>query len=224
MGACVAEQRQRDELGRLGDPNDVIREVTQALVSASTQAEIERPEYDRFATSAVADAALVGDVPSETAQTDQRTVAGVSFGDGTDCDAGEGRRARCRGGVSPSNGVVVTGRANYRVLVSSASEARTLLGRFRTEFPATDLRAKRERDHPLEDGDSSSADHVAGLRDRQRECLESAYRAGYFEWPGHADVEEVAESMDITSPTIQAHVRKAQRTLFEDPIERNEGT
>jgi len=53
------------------------------------------------------------------------------------------------------------------------------------------------------------------MTDRQREALEVAYRAGYFHWPRETSAEGVADRLDITRPTLQAHLRKAQQHLLE---------
>ena len=53
------------------------------------------------------------------------------------------------------------------------------------------------------------------MTDRQREALEAAYRAGYFDWPRESTAEEVAESPDITSATLHSHLRKAESRLVE---------
>ncbi|MFB6151808.1 MAG: histidine kinase N-terminal 7TM domain-containing protein [Haloarculaceae archaeon] len=118
-------------------------------------------------------------------------------------------------------GTVAEGEATYDVLVPSASDGRTLLDRFSEAFPSMDLRSKRERDRPFEGPDGIAPDRLDDLTDRQREALEAAYRAGYFEWPRDSNAEEVAESMDIASPTLHSHLRKAQRTLLEDLFERD---
>jgi predicted DNA binding protein len=52
------------------------------------------------------------------------------------------------------------------------------------------------------------------LTDRQREALEAAYRAGYFEWPRESSAEEVAGTLDISRPTFQGHLRKAEDAVL----------
>jgi len=58
------------------------------------------------------------------------------------------------------------------------------------------------------------------LTDRQWATLSAAYHSGYFDWPRGSTAEEVADAMDVSSPTFHNHLRKAQRalleTLFED--------
>ena len=95
----------------------------------------------------------------------------------------------------------VSPEANVRAVVERLSEA----------FPETELLAKREVE-PMEE---PVLPDEADLTDRQREALEAAYRAGYFEWPRDSTAEDVAESLDITSPTLHGHLRKAENRLVE---------
>jgi predicted DNA binding protein len=52
------------------------------------------------------------------------------------------------------------------------------------------------------------------LTDRQTEILHTALLAGYFEWPRDSSAEDVAETVGITSSTLQYHLRNAQKTVF----------
>lgn len=51
---------------------------------------------------------------------------------------------------------------------------------------------------------------------RQRQAVEAASRAGSFDARSlpQSTVAEVANAMDITAPTLHAHLRKAQATLL----------
>jgi len=52
------------------------------------------------------------------------------------------------------------------------------------------------------------------LTDRQREVLEAAFRAGYYDWPRGSTAEELADSLELTGPTLHGHLRKAERTVL----------
>ncbi|MFC7027627.1 helix-turn-helix domain-containing protein [Halomicroarcula sp. GCM10025710] len=47
------------------------------------------------------------------------------------------------------------------------------------------------------------------MTDRQAEILRAAYLAGYYAWPRDTTAEELAESLDISSPTLHQHLRRA---------------
>lgn len=53
------------------------------------------------------------------------------------------------------------------------------------------------------------------LTTRQVEVLEAAYLAGYFAWPRDTTAEELADSLDISSPTLHQHLRRASLNLLE---------
>lgn len=52
------------------------------------------------------------------------------------------------------------------------------------------------------------------LTDRQREVLEAALEAGYYEWPRECTGEDVASELGITSATFSEHVNAAERKLL----------
>ncbi|MFD1571072.1 bacterio-opsin activator domain-containing protein [Halorubrum laminariae] len=55
--------------------------------------------------------------------------------------------------------------------------------------------------------------------DRQWTALSAAYHGGYFDWPRGSTAEEVADAMDVSSPTFHNHLRKAQRALLDGLFE-----
>ncbi len=52
------------------------------------------------------------------------------------------------------------------------------------------------------------------LTDRQRTVVETAYFAGFFEWPRATSGEDVAASLDISGPTFSQHLRAAENKIF----------
>lgn len=66
------------------------------------------------------------------------------------------------------------------------------------------------------DPDQSIRDELAtALTDRQQAVLDAAYFGGYFHWPRDSTAEEIADSLDISSPTFHQHLRHAQRKLLQ---------
>nr|WP_255457504.1 helix-turn-helix domain-containing protein [Halorussus sp. JP-T4] len=51
------------------------------------------------------------------------------------------------------------------------------------------------------------------MTEKQRTALQAAYFGGYYEYPRESTGEEVADSLDISSPTLHQHLRAAQRKL-----------
>ncbi|WP_336343845.1 bacterio-opsin activator domain-containing protein [Halalkalicoccus ordinarius] len=57
------------------------------------------------------------------------------------------------------------------------------------------------------------------LTKKQRAALETAYFAGYFDWPRTATGEEVADMLGIAAPTFANHLRVAERTILDAFLE-----
>ncbi|WP_440989035.1 bacterio-opsin activator domain-containing protein [Haloarchaeobius baliensis] len=93
---------------------------------------------------------------------------------------------------------------------------RSLIDSFEQTFDSVDLRAKRERKRPERRVSEFRSTLEEQLTDRQREALEAALQDGYFEWPRESDAEEIAATLDISSPTFHEHLRAAQQKLFTD--------
>lgn len=50
--------------------------------------------------------------------------------------------------------------------------------------------------------------------DRQREVLETAFEAGYYDWPRETSGEELADQLGISQPTLSEHLTTAERKLL----------
>lgn len=57
------------------------------------------------------------------------------------------------------------------------------------------------------------------LTEKQRVALETAYAAGYFDWPRGSTGEEIADRLDISPATLNQHLRTAERKFFESMFE-----
>ena len=104
-----------------------------------------------------------------------------------------------------------------------SSDIRMLAETFSTSFPGAELVAQRERERSIQTQQKFHRQLEDRLTDRQHAALETAYLSGYFEWPRDSTGEEVAASLDITSPTFSKHLRVGQRkllaTLFDESPE-----
>lgn len=86
-------------------------------------------------------------------------------------------------------------------------------------YPGTEFVAKRETSHSVSTHSSLREMATDGLTDKQRSVLRSAYLAGYFDWPRETTAEELADTLDISSPTLHNHLRKAQRSILDELFE-----
>lgn len=96
----------------------------------------------------------------------------------------------------------------------AGSDVRTVVETVAEAYPGTELLAQRERERTSTRGLEFRDSFDDSLTDRQREVLETAYHAGFFEWPRNSSAEEVAELLEVTPPTFHEHLRRAERKLL----------
>ncbi|WP_435365917.1 bacterio-opsin activator domain-containing protein [Haloarchaeobius sp. DYHT-AS-18] len=124
-----------------------------------------------------------------------------------------------RGGTVRSL-TVENGTARVTSVFSDQTDVRTVVEAFTATFADAKLLAKREVEQPVQT--TAQVEQVVDedLTEKQRTVLRAAFLSGYFEWPRGSTAEELAASMDISSPTLHNHLRKAQQKLltavFED--------
>jgi PAS domain-containing protein len=112
-----------------------------------------------------------------------------------------------------------SGRTRVVTEFSSDVDVRGVAERIEATVPGTRLLARHEHERARDLPGGESAPDVT---DRQREALEEAYRAGYFEWPRESTAEDVADEMGIASPTFQQHLRTAHRKLLDSYVDEDE--
>lgn len=83
------------------------------------------------------------------------------------------------------------------------------------ELYDVELLSKREIERPVRTTDQFHDAVVEQLTDKQTAALRHAYFGGYFSWPRDATAEEIAERMNVSSPTFHYHIRHAQLALVE---------
>ncbi|TYL40160.1 diguanylate cyclase [Natronococcus pandeyae] len=67
--------------------------------------------------------------------------------------------------------------------------------------------------------DSGSATVLESeLTEKQRAALETAYFAGYFDWPRESTGEEIAERLGISPATFNQHLRTSERKFFDSVL------
>jgi predicted DNA binding protein len=89
-------------------------------------------------------------------------------------------------------------------------------------WPDVELVAKRQS--PTRGVDLAvPADGAAGLTDRQRSVLATAFEKGYYDWPRGHTAEEIAESLGIASATLHQHLRAAEHALVSSFLDDDQG-
>ncbi len=158
-------------------------------------------------------AAAAGDVPSV------RRLEAIG-----DADADEGRYELIVSGRTIPATIVECGAAARSIRVTesgtevvvelpAATDVRTFVDRLEAHYPDTELVARRDRERGDRSEGTVGTTLAAELTERQLETLQTAYHSGYFEWPRDRTGEEVAESLGITQPTFNGHLRAAERKL-----------
>jgi hypothetical protein len=107
-----------------------------------------------------------------------------------------------------------SGTGRLTVEVPHSTDVRSFLDQVRAVYPDVSLAARTEHERSVTGDTWLSDDRGPALTDRQRQALEAAFRAGYFEWPRESSAEEVAELLGIARPTLHAHLRKAECKLL----------
>ena len=117
-------------------------------------------------------------------------------------------------GWSTEHAVLTNGDCYLTVHLPSGDDVRELVETVRELFPTVELLARQQihADRQLDTGASEST--VAELTERQRTILQTAYGAGYFEWPRDASGGEIAETLGISPPTFHQHLRVGQQKLM----------
>jgi PAS domain S-box-containing protein len=94
------------------------------------------------------------------------------------------------------------------------TETRTAVETVQQFLPGASLRAQRATTGSSDPPTAGESLLTEALTDRQRTALETAYYAGYFEWPRESTAAELAAAMDIADPTYHQHLRAAHRNLL----------
>lgn len=111
--------------------------------------------------------------------------------------------------------VAEDGRVDVSGVFSREVDVRRVAEAVEASFPDADLRSKREVETPARSAAGVRETVDDRLTERQRSVLRAAYLAGYFEWPRGSTAEELAASMDVSSPTLHNHLRKAEQKVLD---------
>ncbi|MFC6827095.1 MEDS domain-containing protein [Halopelagius fulvigenes] len=111
------------------------------------------------------------------------------------------------------------GDAKVTVALASDAAVREFVEMFRTRYPNSTLHAQHTRRQVQRTSAEFQSEVVEELTPRQLEVLQTAYFSGYFEKPRTRTGTEIASSLDISQPTLNTHLRAAQRKLYRQLFE-----
>ncbi len=118
-------------------------------------------------------------------------------------------------GASVTSKIVENGEETIVGEVAPDVDTHTIITGIQAEYSNTTFVAKRSVDRPVQPITVPRNGLEDVLTARQREVLELAYHAGFFESPRHSTGDDLADALGITSPTFYLHVRKATQKLLE---------
>lgn len=115
------------------------------------------------------------------------------------------------------NIAVSSGEGRLTAEIPPHIDASTVIEGFLDTYPDSELVARRETDRqaPILTKPQFMAHLVEDLTEKQMRSLRAAHANGYFEWPRDTRVEDIAEQLDISTPTFSEHMRAAQRKIFD---------
>ncbi|QGN06571.1 PAS domain S-box protein [Halorhabdus sp. CBA1104] len=103
-----------------------------------------------------------------------------------------------------------------RVHVRMSASTRPIVESLHSRYEDVDVVSQKQQPRSFVGEDTDVEDR---LTDRQREILETAYHAGFFETPRDVTLGEIADNFDISKPAVYNHLQAAYRTVFESIFE-----
>lgn len=118
-----------------------------------------------------------------------------------------------RGGMPQT--LVATGEEGHAtVRVPLSADIRAFVELFEAKYSEVTLVARRERDEPIKAQHEFEMEVNQQLTERQREVIQTAYFAGFFDWPRTSTGQEIADILNVSQPTVSRHIRGGERKLF----------
>lgn len=117
-------------------------------------------------------------------------------------------------GAYVKRGSISGGEGNIVVEVPANTRVRPFLEAVESVYSEGTLVSKQSQDRPFHSTSGFYHELGEALTDRQAEILQAAYLAGYFDYPRASSGKELAETMDISSPTFHQHLQAAERKLL----------
>ena len=122
-------------------------------------------------------------------------------------------------GGTVHSGRFVDGSGTVVATFPQTIDVRSVVEAVQTTFDGVDLASKRERERSVYTAQEFRTALEEMLTERQRTALETAFYAGYFEWPRDSSGEDVADSLGVAPATFHQHARDGMQKLVETFIE-----
>lgn len=112
------------------------------------------------------------------------------------------------------------GKGSVRIELPRSTEVSYVVDALEATVEDVELQAKRTDDRPIRTEHRFRSAIDDRLTDKQREALDAAYFAGFFEQPRLSTGEEIAESLGISPSTFHQHIQVGLRKLLATVAER----
>ncbi|WP_158056743.1 PAS domain S-box protein [Halorussus halophilus] len=117
-------------------------------------------------------------------------------------------------GAIPRQLTAESGEVTVVVDFPETGDVRSFVEMVESKYDDAELVARRERDQSVQTDQQFRETLEDRLTNRQLEILRAAYYGGFFEWPRESTGQEIAESLDVSQPTFNRHLRLVERELF----------
>lgn len=114
----------------------------------------------------------------------------------------------------PQSMTVEDGVAQLILQLPREQNVREFMEMVKTKYPDAEFVGRVEREQSLQKLSSVETRLEEELTERQLEMLTLAYHSGYFERPRERTAKELADSLDVSPPTVTRHLREAERRVF----------
>lgn len=110
-----------------------------------------------------------------------------------------------------------SGQGRLEAEVPSHLDTGAVVEAFLAEYPDAELVAKREteREAPLLSSNQLVARLLDDLTDKQLQALRVAHANGFFRWPRDTRAADIAEQLEVSTPTFSQHLRAAEGKVFD---------
>ncbi|MFC6718306.1 bacterio-opsin activator domain-containing protein [Natrialbaceae archaeon GCM10025810] len=127
-----------------------------------------------------------------------------------------GVRALTNHGVTIRDVLVEDGVGTAIVEVPRDADVREIVDALGRRYENTELVARREVERSVHTAAQRRDRILDALTERQLTTVRLAYYGGYFDWPRGSTGEEIAETMDVSPPTMHQHLRKALQAILSE--------
>ncbi|MFW5956048.1 MAG: PAS domain-containing protein [Halorhabdus sp.] len=115
--------------------------------------------------------------------------------------------------------VIEDGDYHVTVHLPPTGDNRAIVEAVKDAYPTADLVAKRQFSRTDDAGVRFERLLQEELTERQLAAVETAFHAGFFEWPRESDGGDIADSLGVSPPTFHQHLRKAEQKILAELLD-----